>query len=283
MPYQFAWKAKAGVAAIALAMSAGVAFADGFEKKGSLKDAPEEPKRDWAVSYNFAVTNDYVFRGFSQSAENPALQAGVDVTYKWFYIGAWGSGIDFGKDPGPSRDVAHVELDLYAGIKPTLGRFNFDFGVIYYTYPRARDSGTGAFQELNYFELKAGVSTELWKDGTIGVTAYWTPEGTNKTGEIWTFEGTFAQALPKIRDIVPTISATLGYQAGNNGARYLANVGNGDDNYMYWNAGITLPFHDRFSVDFRYWDTNIDNGNKFCSGSTFQCDERFVATAKFTY
>jgi hypothetical protein len=106
---------------------------------------------------------------------------------------------------------------------------------------------------------------------------------------VWTIEGTFAQVLPKLRDITPTFSATLGYNIGDSNA-YKTFVGNGDDSYLYWNAGVSFAFHERFSIDFRYWDTNIDNNaassgftDGFCSGRVLQCDERFVATAKVTY
>lgn len=269
-----------GFLALALSLPVGAALADGMAK-GSLKDAPAaEVKRDLVITGNFAGTTDYVFRGFSQSAEKPTVQAGVDLAYKMFYAGLWASGIDFGDDLG--RDVAHVEIDYYFGVKPVVGRFNFDLGVIYYTYPRARDSAPFAFRELDYVELKAGVSTEAWKDGTLGVVVFYSPNYTNDTGSVVTIEGSVAQVLPKIRDIVPTFSALIGYQAGDD-ARFNALVGNGDDNYLYWNAGVSLGFGDRFSIDLRYWDTNISNANNFCSGATFQCDERFVATAKVTY
>ena len=47
------------------------------------------------------------------------------------------------------RAVAGTEVDYYAGIKPVLGKLNFDFGGIYYTYPRAFDPGALAvFREL---------------------------------------------------------------------------------------------------------------------------------------
>jgi hypothetical protein len=57
----------------------------------------------------------------------------------------------------------------------------------------------------------------------------------------------------------------------------------GDDNYLYWNAGVTLAFHERFSLDLRYWDTNMSNG--FCKtpGDLNACDGRFAATAKVTF
>ena len=282
-----------GLAIAMGAVAAGGALADGMaKKKGSVKDAPvEEAKSDWAITANFAVTSEYVFRGFSQSAENPAVQAGIDVTYKWFYAGMWASTIDFGDDPiRPGQDIAHAEIDYYVGIKPVVGRFTFDFGAIYYTYPGAFDPGALAvFRELDYFELKAGVSAEAWKDATLGVTVFYSPEYTNETGSVWTIEGAFTQVLPKLRDITPTFGATLGYQTGDD-ARYRTLVGNGADNYFYWNVGMTLGFHERFSIDFRYWDTNVKSNNaaggfadSFCTGQTFQCDERFVATAKVTY
>lgn len=265
------------LAAVGAVMCAGPALADGMRKKASIKDEPvAAPASDWAISYNFAVTTDYVFRGFSQSDQRPAVQGGLDVTYKLFYVGLWASSIDFSP---PAAIDANVEVDIYAGIKPVWGPVTFDLGVIYYSYP-----GSNAFPnaDLDYVELKFGASGSPWKDATLGVTVFYSPEYTGETGEVWTFEGTLAQALPKWRDIVPTISGTLGYQLGDSAA-YRAAVGNGDDNYLYWNAGISFAFHERFSVDFRYWDTNISNAGNFCTGSTLQCDERFVATAKVTY
>lgn len=283
---------------LSAALAAGLMFAapaaaDGMAKpKTSLKDAPaEEPKRDLQITGNAAITTQYVFRGFAQTAENPTVQAGIDLTYKWFYAGVWASGIDFGQDATrPGRDVGHAEIDYYAGFKPVVGRFTFDFGGIYYTYPGAFDpGGVALFRELDYFELKAGVSAEAWKDATLGLTVFYSPEYTNDTGAVWTVEGAFTQVLPKIRDITPTFGATLGYQAGDD-IRYRTLVGNGSDNYMYWNVGLTLGFHDRFSVDFRYWDTDVKSNNAaggfvdgFCTGRTFGCDERFVGTAKVTF
>ena len=282
----------ASLTALALAGLSTAALADGYEKKGkSLKDSPvEEAKSDWALTGNMSVTSEYVFRGFSQSAERPAFQAGVDLTYKWFYVGAWGSLIDFGRDGNfPEKDVAHAEIDYYAGIKPVLGPVTLDLGVIYYTYPSARDSVPFANRELDYVELKLGASGSPWKEATLGVTLFYSPEYTNETGSVFTIEGTLAQNLPKIRDIVPSISGTLGYQAGDD-VRFAALIGNGADDYLYWNVGLGLAFGDRFSLDFRYWDTNVKNdnavngfSNSFCTGQVFQCDERFVATAKVTY
>ena len=237
------------------------------------------------ITGNVAAATEYVFRGFSQTAEGWAVQGGVDATYKWFYIGMWSSSLDFGRDltpAGVSRPVAPMETDIYAGIKPVFGPVTFDIGVIYYIYPRALDGGLQANRELDYVEIKLGASGEIWKDGTLGFTVFYSPEYTNDQGKVWTFELGFAQVLSKVHNITPTFSALLGYQIGED-ARYIAITGNGADDYLYWNVGLTLGFGDRFSLDLRYWDTNVSNTAGFCSGRIFQCDERFVGVAKVTF
>ena len=90
--------------------------------------------------------------------------------------------------------------------------------------------------------------------------------------------------------MVPTFGATLGYQTGQDWRYRTLSANYAADNYIYWNAGMTLGFGDNFSLDLRWWDTNLKDNNlaaggsaNFCTGATFRCDERFVATAKVTF
>ena len=81
----------------------------------------------------------YVFRGFSQTLEEPTLQGGLD----WdsgvgVYVGMWGSNVNFG-----DGDNAHVEMDFYAGYAGEIDAFSYDVGFLYYLYP-------GAASSLNY-------------------------------------------------------------------------------------------------------------------------------------
>jgi uncharacterized protein (TIGR02001 family) len=287
------------VAAVALMLLAGPAFADGY--KGSLKDAPK-PEERCKHTANVALTTDYVFRGFSQTAEGPAVQGGFDLTCGIFYAGVWASSLNWGDFNHGSFDAnnfaydASVEMDWYIGIRPVTGRITWDLGVIYYTYPNAFNPGLN----VNYFELKVGASSAIWKDGTVGVTVYWSPDYQLESGSTWTFEGNFTQTFHKFqalrREWTPSFSATVGYQVNdenklraNGFTSYQTTFGNGDDSYWYWNAGLTFGFLEKWSIDFRYWDTSLKNasattaGTSFCRGSTFQCDERFVATLKFAY
>ncbi len=48
-------------------------------------------------SSTWTAVSDYDFRGFSQSAKNPALQASADYAFgeSGFSMGAWASNVDF--------------------------------------------------------------------------------------------------------------------------------------------------------------------------------------------
>jgi uncharacterized protein (TIGR02001 family) len=275
--------ASGAAAAVAVFALAAPAFA------GGMKDTPE-PRR-CTFSANAALTTDYVFRGFSQSAEGPAVQGGFDATCGMFYAGVWASSLDFnggnggtssfGKGPAFGFYDASIEMDVYAGVKGTHGRFAWDLGVIYYAYPQQKKYVAGT-EDLPYFELKAAVSTEVWKGGTVGVNVFYSPDYQLESGQTWTFEGTFSQTLPTIfGKITPTFSALIGYQTNEGSNSYKFSYGAGDDNYTYWNAGLTFALDKNWSLDVRYWDTDLPKG--FCTGQTFQCDERVVGTLKFTY
>ena len=62
-------------------------------------------------SSTWTAVSDYDFRGYSQSAKSPALQASADYTAgdTGFSAGAWASNVDF----GPAT-MKTMELDLYA-------------------------------------------------------------------------------------------------------------------------------------------------------------------------
>ena len=254
---------------------------------GSLKDAPAPAGRQLSWSFNIGGTSDYVFRGVSQNAEDPALQGGVDLTYGIFYAGIWSSMVGFGLfdgNPG-STDVVTAEVDFYAGIKPVWGPLTFDLGVIYYAYPGAKDGGAPSiWNEQDYVELKAGVSGSPVKNLTLGATVFFSPDYINETGQTWTIEGTAGYEFSKIGPFVPTLSSTLGTTLFDNAANAtLFNAALGDDSYLYWNAGVALAV-DKLTFDFRYWDTDIGGTTTSnCNNSVaLRCDERFVFSAKIT-
>jgi len=272
--------ARALVVGAAVVGTAGAALADGYG--GSVKDAPVAEGRKLDLSVTLGGTSDYIFRGISQTSENPAAQGSVDLTYGIFYAGIWATNVDFDDNP-----KANAEVDFYAGIRPTLGPgpfwgpVTFDFGVLYYAYPGADDL-PGA--ELDYVELKAGYTMESpWIKGlTTGTTFYWAPEYGGEVGEVFTLESAASYALPQVGIFNPSIGGAWGTVYGDRNDGFTAGGGHKED-YDYWNAGLTLAV-EKFSFDFRYWDTNIDVVTPGAGACVSQglCDERFVFTAKVT-
>jgi len=266
---------RACLAGAALVGCSSIAFADGYGD--SIKDAPVTEGRKLDFSVTVGGTSDYIFRGVSQTLEDPAAQASFDLTYGIFYAGIWGSNVDFG--PGSPS----AEVDFYAGIKPTLGPgpfwgpITFDFGVIYYAY-----TSNSSPVDLDYVELKAGYSMESpWIKGlTSGTTLYYSPEYGGEIGEVFTLESAASYALPQVGMFSPSISGAWGTVYGDRDDGFTPGGTRAED-YQYWNAGLALAV-EKFTFDFRYWDTDIDVTTGGICASQGLCDERFVFTAKVT-
>ena len=120
----------------ALAVTAAPAFAADMPVKGVRAIAPPPPPA-WDIAFGAAIASDYVWRGITQSNHKPAVAAYFEPRYNinkdlQLYAGLGGASISF-----PNRAAA--EIDIYGGIRPTWGKFAFDFGVWYYWYPGGQE------------------------------------------------------------------------------------------------------------------------------------------------
>ena len=83
-------------------------------------------------SSTWTAVSDYDFRGWSQSAKDPALQASADYAFAdtGFSVGAWASNVDFSPADGD------IELDVYANYVGKINdTFSWTAGLTYYGYP----------------------------------------------------------------------------------------------------------------------------------------------------
>lgn len=245
---------------LSAALIGGLALpAQAEERYLEQKDAPTGSQGNgFSLSASAALTTDYVFRGISQTMQNPAVQASLDASYGMFYLGAWGSNVDFGAGPF-GQDIANIEIDYYAGITPEWQGISFDIGGIYYTYPGAYDPGF----ELDYFELKTAAFYTFGESFTVGVSNYWSPEfaGKTGTGDALELAGEYAFGSKLFNVFTPSVSALVGWQ-------WVDKL----TDYTYWNAGLTLGFMENWSADVRYWDTDLG-----CGGLNI-CGSRVVGT-----
>jgi uncharacterized protein (TIGR02001 family) len=205
----------------------------------SAQDTPD-------VAWNLGVTSDYVFRGYSQTTEDPAIFGGVDVTIGSFYAGAWASNVDFGDD-------TDAEVDLYGGYRTEVSGFAVDVGVVGYLYV---SQPAGA--DYDYVELKAAASRAIGPV-TLGAAVYWSPDffGADE-------EATYVEANAAFSPAASwTVSGAVGHQALDVNA-----------DYATWNAGVAYAFSDNVAIDLRYHDTDVTGPLS---------DDRVAATLKFLF
>ena len=226
---------------IALAAAAGTLAVVGA---AHAQNAPEV-----SLSANVGVNSDYVFRGVSQTDEDPSVFGGVDAAMGIGYAGVWASNVDFGSG-------TDVEFDLYAGVKPVLGAVTFDLGVIYYGY-----TGQPAGANWDYWEGKVAASVPAGP-ATLGAAVYYSPEFFGKTGEAFYYEVNGAVTIPETKF---SVSGALGRQQVQ-----------GTADYTTWNAGVGYALTNNIGVDLRYFDTG-EHGFGAIYGS------RVVVGLKFTF
>src|ERR1700733_1924479 len=128
--------------ATALAMVSGSVLAADLPVK-AVKAPPPAPFDPWDLAFGSAIMNDYVFRGITQSNHNASVAAYFEPRYNinkdtQLYIGVSSESISF-----PNRAAA--EVDIYGGIRPTVGMFAFDFGLWGYLYPGGQCFNVNAF------------------------------------------------------------------------------------------------------------------------------------------
>lgn len=76
-------------------------------------------------------TSNYLWRGLSQSMNNPAIQGGVTATIDNFYAGTWVSNVEY-----VDNDPFSYENDWYFGMTGEVGSVGYDIGYLYYNYDK---------------------------------------------------------------------------------------------------------------------------------------------------
>jgi uncharacterized protein (TIGR02001 family) len=182
------------------------------------------------------LTSDYVFRGASQSNEDPTVQAGLDYAHPGgVFAGVFAAHTEFpensfGSNPGS------VELDAYLGFRHELGRdWSWDVAAFHYDFP----DSTGF--DYSYDELAANLH---FRDVLrFGATASDDASAGGASG--WTAEMELRQSLGERYQV----SGTLGH--------YEFERTDWDD-YLYWDLGVSAVAGP-VTFDLRYFDTTDDD------------------------
>lgn len=188
---------------------------------------------EWRTSANVGFASEYVFRGVSQSDEEPALQGGFDFEHDaGLYAGLWGSSVDFN-----DGDEASIEADLYAGYAAEWRGLGYDVGAIYYAYP-----GASSRLDYDFFEVYGKLSYEL-KPVTLSGGVFLSPEFFGDTGNA---EYYFAAVEWPLLERI-SLTAHIGRQ----------NIDDADS-YTDWKLAVAAEYAG-FSAELAYHDTNLDD------------------------
>ena len=205
------------------------------------------------VSSTWTLTNDYDFRGSSQSATDPAIQGSIDYAQdSGWYIGAWASNVDFGED-----DVDY-EVDLYTGFaggdEEGLG---WDVGFVYYAYPDESD--------FNYPEIYGKLSYGMFSGG-LYYSNDWVNSGENSiyaTGDV-------AVPLPS--------NLSLLFHAGYSFGDYFSDA---NAEYFDYSAGVGYTAGN-FELALKYVDTDL-SGDEDITDDVFNTEGRVIFTIATTF
>lgn len=198
---------------------------------------------------NVSVTSDYIFRGVSQTNQEPALQGGLEYAAEsGAYIGAWGSNVSWLSDlSSPAAPISSsLELDVYGGYR---GKFNdtvsYDVGALYYWYPGDFPSG---FNSADTLEVYAGITIAASEKITLG--AKYSVAATDLFGYT---DSSGSGYLDLSANFVVAEGWTVGAHAGKQWID-----GNGAFEYADWKLGVTKAFSNGFSVGLAYTGTDAD-------------------------
>ena len=235
---------------------------------------PADAESDITLSGNAAFLTQYVDRGITNSAEQPAVQAEFDLYYKEiYYAGIWASNVDFGAGPN-GQELASIEIDYYVGVTPTVGKWNFDIAAYYVTYPSAFDPDG----EFNYVEIWTGVSRSFFDDKLeLKLENYWSPEYFGETGDNDVLELSSEWTFNKVWYFTPKLGGKLGHQWGD--------LSQGGYDYTYWSVALTLGFNEKppLELEIRYWDSFDFTGFTCPPSGVDACNNLVVGSLKATF
>ena len=248
------------------------------------QSAPAPAPATSPITANVTVTNDYRYRGISQSNFKPAIQGGFDYAHEsGLYIGNWNSSISWisdyyspagaGAAPSGTSVTAPVEMDFYAGFKKELiaPGFASDIGVLQYYYPTsglpigsgsvyANPNTTEAYLAQNF---TFGALTGFVKVSYAMTTLF---------GNV-NSQGSYYPDLTLNYDTGAygiTLNGHIGYQyvAGNYAGSGSQPSNNSVFGYTDWKLGLTKDFGSGLSLAVAYVGTNAVKSMRF-NNSTY--------------
>ena len=250
---------KTAISAAAVALLSGLACTSAFAEEAAA-EAPEASP----ITANVTVTNNYIYRGISQSNYKPAIQGGFDYAHEsGFYIGNWNSSISWVSDSAIAKS-APIEMDFYGGFKKDLIAEGFasDFGILQYYYPTNGISTASGYVNPNTTELYVA------QNATFGPVTGFLKFSYSLSNTFGTNNSTGSNYLDLTANYDTgfygiALNAHAGYQKI---AGQYYSAGQASLSYADWKLGLTKDFGGGLSASAAYVGTNVKQGSGAYAG-----------------
>jgi len=274
-----------------------------------LTKAPPPPPSPWDFAFGDAIMSDYMWRGITQSAHHGSVAAYFEPRYNFSdtlqgYVGLSGESIDFPNHAAAEIDVyggirptfGKLALDFGGWLYYYPGGQCFSAGGV----PGGATGGVacdgfsagdqwqgGALPNTNvakayasFYEIYGKATYTVTDSWSLGAQVFYSPSvsntGANGTYAAGAIKYTAPSGMPLPKDVGFYASADGGYWwLGTSDAFYGTGTGTpfaaGVPYTSYANIDVGIGFTWKvFTLDFRYYDTNLNKGdcNAFTSDHT---------------
>jgi uncharacterized protein (TIGR02001 family) len=237
--------------------SIGLGSRRGLTEGAPVRTAPSPDGKESPFEFSFSTgfATDYIYRGTTLSARQPAVGSAVEVAFSQFY-----AGVAIARVKLPSEPVAEVTLNT--GFRPKVGNIDFDFAWTYYHYPGERPP-LGVVAGIDYWQIAGRADTKLGEVLRVAAGYAYSPNSSN-TGA-WGQYAAAGLGIDLPRALLPqNITASLTGGAGYSwfGTQKAELGGFPLPAYLNWQAGVTFT-REKLNLDLRYYDTNLSKENCF--------------------
>ena len=196
--------------------------------------APAAAEIRGELTAQVTLTTEYVYRGLSQSVEDPAIQGGFHYRHdNGFFAGLWASSVDFPNNRQRERP-RDVEVDVFVGYGFELSRsWAATAQLTHYSYP-----GDDPAFDYDYNELGLSLHYQDRVTGAVHLSDDLLGRG----------ERALAYELSGRQPLGERLDALAGL--GHYDLERVVGI-----SYLYWNLGLSYSIG-RFALDLAYIDTS---------------------------
>lgn len=213
----------------------------------------EEAASPHTFTGNVGIFSQYVFRGISQTNEDPALQGGFDYSHaSGFYVGTWASNISWLTDSTAVTGYKSSSLDweTYGGYRGAFGEtgISYDLGLLQYVYPGSRNPGAVKADTLEAYAALGWKFLSAKYFYSLGDTF-----GVNNSSGTWYLD--FAANYPLTEALTLNLHYGIQEFSGSIGGTSNDSVASYED----WKIGLSYALPQSFVVGAYYTDTNMNS------------------------